>query len=160
MRLVRDNLHAFQPDEQLLWCILATTGMRRGEAWHIQGEKVELGIRYVIVGTKSEASLRRVALPADFLALYPGKITGLLFQDSPVNVGKRLLRRIRALGITEPSKVLHSLRHRAASRLRACECPEKTQNWILGHEEITIPDGYGKGPPVSLLKRWIDEIGM
>jgi len=36
MRLVRVNLHAFQPDEQLLWCILATTGMRRGEAWHIQ----------------------------------------------------------------------------------------------------------------------------
>jgi integrase len=160
MALVRAHLHTFEAAERLLWCLLATTGMRRGEAWHIQREHVELGIRYVIVGSKSDASERRVPLPAAFLERYPGKITSPLFTETPKNLGKRLLRRIRALGIMDPAKVLHSLRHRAQDRLRAHGCPEDVREWLLGHEQVTVADGYGKGPPVTVLKPWADLIGL
>jgi hypothetical protein len=87
--------------------------LRRGEAWDITREYLEFGIRYVIVGSKTEASLRRLPLPDPALAFLPAKITGQLFKATPKTLGRRLLRRIRKIGISDKAKVLHSLRHRA-----------------------------------------------
>jgi hypothetical protein len=44
--------------------------------------------------------------------------------------------------------------------LRAVGCPEDIRHELLGHEEITIAGGYGKGSPVPLLKRWLDKVGL
>ena len=74
-------------------------------------------------------------------------------------MGKDLIAAFRGLGIKDEKLVNHSLRHRAKDRLRAFGCPEDVQEWICGHEETTAADGYGKGPPMSVLKPWIDKIG-
>lgn len=66
----------------------------------------------------------------------------------------------RDIGITDPAKVTHSLRHRAKDRLRAAGCPMDVQYELLGHEEETVAAGYGRGSPVPLLKEWIDRIGF
>jgi hypothetical protein len=64
------------------------------------------------------------------------------------------------IGITDSRKVVHSLRHRAQDRLRAAECPQDIRWALLGHEEKTVAEDYGKGFSVPLLKRWIDKIGF
>jgi len=71
-----------------------------------------------------------------------------------------LNRFLRECGITDRRKVVHSLRHRAQDRLRSFGCPQDLRQEILGHEETTVGESYGKGAPVPLLKQWIDKIGF
>jgi len=144
----------------LLFRLLATTGMRLSEAFEIDGEATERGVRYVIVGKKTKQSERRVPLPADALACLPKPIKGKLFDGMPAAASKRLNRFLRDCGIVNPRKVLHSLRHRAQDRLRAAGCPEDMRWAILGHGEETVAAGYGEGFPVKLLRKWIDHIGF
>jgi integrase len=161
MKLIVENLDKLPLADRLMVTILATTGMRLGEAFHIKGEAVERGIRYVMVGSKTEASLRRVPLPAAMLPLLPKAIKGALFADDVASrASLRLNRFLRRIGITDPNKVIHSFRHRAQDRLRAAECPSDIRHAILGHEERTVAAGYGEGFAVPVLKRWIDRIGF
>ena len=67
MKVIRANLDKLTPADRLMVTILATTGMRLGEAFQISSEAKERGVRYVIVGSKTEQSLRRVPLPAKLL---------------------------------------------------------------------------------------------
>lgn len=55
------------------------------------------------------------------------------------------------------AKVIHSLRHRAADRLRAANTPKDIRYALLGHEKITAGE-YGEGYPVPMLRKWIDKI--
>jgi integrase len=160
MKLIVDNLDQLTPADQLTVRLLATTGMRLGEAFHIKGEAMERGIRYVTVGTKTEASLRRMPLPSKLLPYLPKAIKGPLFSGSPHNASSRLNPWLRQIGITDSAKVIHSFRHRAQDRLRAAECPSDIRHAILGHEERTVAAGYGEGFAVPVLKRWIDRIGF
>ncbi len=146
--------------DQLLFRVLATTGMRLGEAFQIDGEQIEREIRYCFVGTKTEASRRRVPFPADLLPYLPTKISGPLFTGNPKAASKRLNDFLDDCGLTDPSIVVHSLRHRAADRLRAYECPIDVRRAILGHEDSSVSEGYGEGFPVKILREWIDKIGF
>jgi integrase len=104
-----------------------------------------------------------VPLPADLLPHLPAKIIGPLFACKSVtnSASKRLMAFLRDdCGITDPLKVVHSLRHRAKDQLRAAGCPLDVQYELLGHETATIAAGYGRGSPVPLLKSWIDRIGF
>lgn len=149
-----------EPD-QLLFRLLASSGMRLSEAYEIDSDATERGVRYVIVGSKTEQSTRRVPLPAAVLPYLPKKITGPLFAgDTPAAASKRLGRFLDNCGIDDPRKVIHSLRHRAQDRLRAAGCPQDVRWALLGHEEKTVAAGYGEGFPVRMLKQWIDKIGM
>jgi len=118
----------------------------------------------VIVGKKTEQSLRRVPFPAAVLPFLPKVIKGPLFTSSyadPADMAsKRLNKFLDDCGIVDPRKVAHSLRHRAKDRLRAFECPERIQWALLGHEETSVADDYGKGFSVPQLKKWIDKIGF
>jgi integrase len=68
---------------------------------------------------------------------------------------------LKAIGVHVPNvKVVHSLRHRAQDRLRAAGCPQDIREQLLGHEQMTVGEGYGKGSPVPLLKRWLDKVGF
>ena len=78
MKLIRANLHRLSESDQLLIRVLATTGMRRGEAFEIDREQTENSIRFVTIGTKTPHSLRRIPFPADLLPYLPPKITGQL----------------------------------------------------------------------------------
>jgi integrase len=163
MKEVKRNLARLSQSDQLLVRLLGSTGMRLSEAFEIEGEEKEKGCRYVIVGKKTEQSLRRVPLPTALLPFLPKTITGPLFprttRDPPDAASKRLARFLDDCGIVDPRKVTHSLRHRAQDRLRAAGCPEDVRWAILGHEEETVAAGYGEGFPVPLLRKWIDKIG-
>jgi integrase len=105
-------------------------------------------VRYVIVGTKSDSSERRVSLPTKLLADLPAKIEGPLFDGGAKAAGKRLMRFMRAVGITDPRKTTHCLRHRAKDRLRALSCPVDIQYAILGHEKKTVAALIWRGVPL------------
>jgi len=156
----KHNLDRLDQGDQMLFRLLATSGLRLSEAFEIDGEMKERGCRFVIVGKKTDQSLRRVPLPAGVLPYLPKTIKGPLFEGGAPAASKRLNRFLDDCGIVDPRKVVHSLRHRAQDRLRAAGCPEDTRWAILGHEEETVAAGYGEGFPVPLLKRWIDKIGF
>ena len=165
MKTIRRNLTRLGEADQLLVRLLGSTGMRLSEAFEIDGEQKERGVRYVIVGKKTDQSLRRVPLPAAVLPYLPKSIKEPLFaltqhKDPSDAASKRLNRFLDDIGITDPRKVAHSLRHRAKDRLRAAGCPEDVRWSILGHEEETVAAGYGVGFPVPLLRKWIDKIGF
>jgi integrase len=157
---VKSNLDRLDKGDRLLFRLLATTGMRLSEAFEIDGEMVERRCRYVIVGKKTEQSMRRVPLPAALLPYLPKSIKGSLFQGEAPAASKRLNRFLNECGIADARKVVHSLRHRAQDRLRAAGCPEDVRWALLGHEEKSVAAGYGVGFPVPLLKQWIDKIGF
>jgi len=160
MKACKRSLGTLSETDQLLFRLLASTGMRLGEAFQISSEATERGVRYVVIGTKTEASKRRVPLPASVLPLLPKTIKGPLFRDGAPRASKRLNRFLRDSGIASPGKVVHSLRHRAADRLRAAGAPIDIRHALLGHEKRTIADSYGVGHPVLLLRKWIDKIGF
>jgi integrase len=161
MKEAKRGLARLSEADQLLFRLLASTGIRLSEAFEIDGELKERGCRYVIVGKKTEQSERRVPLPASVLPLLPGTIKGPLFQQGEAPAAsKRLNRFLNDIGIVDPRKVVHSLRHRAQDRLRAAGCPEDVRWALLGHEEKTVAAGYGEGFPVPLLRKWIDKIGL
>jgi integrase len=160
MKEAERNLDRLDTGDQMLFRLLATTGMRLSEAFEIDDEMKEHGCRFVIVGKKTEQSLRRVPLPSGMLPYLPKAIKGLLFKGGAPAASKRLNRFLSDIGVASPRKVLHSLRHRAQDRLRASGCPEDCRWALLGHEEKTVAAGYGEGFPVPLLRKWIDKIGF
>ena len=160
IKSIKAALNGLAESDQALLRLLATTGMRLSEAFEIDGELKERGARYVIVGKKTPQSKRRVPLPAVVLPYLPKAIKGPLFQGGAKPASKRLNRFLRDIGITDPRKVVHSLRHRAQDRLRAAECPQDIRWALLGHEEKTVAEDYGTGFSVPQLKKWIDKIGF
>jgi integrase len=163
MKACRRNLDKLDEADALLFRLLAATGMRLSEAFEIEGEMKERGVRYVIVGHKTEQSKRRVPIPACVLPYLPKVIKGPLFVsklgDPADTASKHLNRFLNDCGIVDPRKVVHSLRHRAQDRLRAAGCPEDVRWALLGHEEKTVAAGYGEGFPVPMLRKWVDKIG-
>ena len=143
----------------MLFRLLAATGMRLSEAFEINSELRERGVRYVVIDHKMEQSRRRVPLPANMLPYLPATIAGPLIHHGPRTASKRLNRFLNDCGIVDPRKVIHSLRHRAQDRLRAAGCPVDIRYELLGHEKKTVA-GYGVGHPMPLLKRWIDKISF
>lgn len=63
MKVVKRNLSRLDTSDQLLVQLLASTGMRLSEAFEIDGEEKERGVRYCIVGHKTPQSERRVPFP-------------------------------------------------------------------------------------------------
>jgi integrase len=161
MKECKRNLSKLTGADQLLFRLLATTGVRLGEAFQIDGEEPrENGRRFVIIGEKTPQSRRRVPFPTDLLAHLPKTIKGPLFKGDAAAASKRLNRFLREIGIVDPRKVIHSLRHRAQDRLRAAECPQDVRWALLGHEKKTVAAGYGEGFPVKVLRKWVDKIGF
>lgn len=167
MKLIRANLHLLDPNDRLLLRVLATTGMRRGEAFEIDREEKENGIRYCVVGTKTPHSLRRIPFPKDLLPHLPLKIAGSLITGRKDSASKRLRKFLRDIGITDPDKApMHSFRHRAANRLRRAVPDEALREaiggWADGKKKTSRKYGnkHGRGFPIKMLKAAIDKIGM
>jgi integrase len=181
MALIRANLHKLDKNDQLLVRLVATTGLRRGEAFEIDREQTENGIRFVTIGTKTPQSLRRVPLPAELLPYLPDKISGQLISGRMDSAGKRLgkwMFEIAIPGIPDPDIInaapgeldkapMHSFRHRAAQRLRAAGVPEDVREavggWANGKKKKTsrkYGNKHGAGYPLSVLKEAIDKIGF
>ncbi len=167
MKLIRGNLHKLDAQDQRLVRVLATTGMRHGEAFEIDHEQTENKVRYCVVGTKNEATRRRVPFPADLLPHLPKKITGPLFTGRMDNAGKRLRAWLTDIGITDPDRApMHSFRHRAAKRMRAAGIPEDVREaiggWANGKGRKTgrkYGSKHGAGYPIGALRKAVDKIG-
>jgi integrase len=155
----------------LLLRIVATTGMRRGEAFEIASEQVEDGIRYCTVGTKTAQSLRRLPFPKDLLPHLPKKITGPLLTGRQDSAGKRLRAFLEEIDIINENDgrdiaPMHPFRHRAKNRLRRAvpdaELPDAIGGWTDGKKNSGRRYGnkHGKGYPIKVLKKAIDTIGM
>ena len=157
--VIRANLSKLNTHDQLLVRLLATTGMRLGEAFQIDSEQTERGVRFVIVGSKTEQSLRRVPFPAALIEHLPKPIKGPLFSGKTNTTGKRIAAWLRDdCKIVDPAKVAaHSYRHRMQDRFRAIGCPPDLREEILGRDKRTVAQGYGVGSPVTLLKEWLDK---
>jgi integrase len=162
MKLIVENLDKLSAADRLLVRIIATTGMRLDEAYQITSEKKERGVRFTVIGTKTEQSERRIPFPAKLLPHLPDKIEGPLFADKAQLASGRLRKFLRRVcGITDKGKVAaHSFRHRAQDRLRVAGCRKDIREELLGHTRKTVGEGYGEGHPVPVLKRWIDKIGF
>jgi integrase len=175
MKLIRANLHKLDANDQLLVRLVATTGMRRSEAFAIDRVQIEDGIRFVTIGKKTGASVRRVPLPTDLLPYLPEKITGKLIAGRMDSAGKRLSKwmvEIGIAGIADTDKAdtdkapMHSFRHRAANRLRAAGVSEPVMEaiggWSDGKKKTSRKYGnkHGRGFPLKMLKEAIDKIGF
>lgn len=161
-----------------LWVLCATTGMRRGEAFLIDGEErigAGLGLRCIrIIPTneddsiKNDESERTIPIPADALRYLPDPIEGRLFNGTPDSVGKRLAAKLRKLGVTGRGKTLRSTRTRAGQRIQHVPVNgqyslEKMRYEILGHERggRKVADSIYAGEfPKDILKPVIDVIGL
>ena len=168
MALIRANLHKLDKNDQLLVRLFATTGMRRGEAFEIDSEQIEDGIRFCVVGTKTDASLRRVPFPKDLIDFLPNPITKPLFTGRMDSATKRLRAWLTEIGITDPNKVpSHSFRHRAKRRLINADVRSELINAVGGwadDKKKNSGDDYGKDEDnavfsITKVKEAIDKIG-
>jgi integrase len=171
MKIMRDNLHRLSKSDQLLVRVLATTGIRRAEAFEIRREEKEDGIRFCVIGTKTPQSLRRIPFPADLLPHLPKKITKPLFTGRLDMATKRLRAWLTDIGITDPDKApAHSFRHRAKRRLENAKpaLPRKLINAVGGwadHEKKNSGDDYAVDEDnavyaIAEVKEAIDRIGF
>ena len=160
MKTCFDNLGALSASDQLLFRVLASTGMRLSEAFQINSEKTEMGIRYVVIGRKTKQSKRRVPVPASLLPFLPERITAPLFTGDPNQASTRLGTWLDDVcKITDPAKVAaHSLRHRAQDQMRAHGCPPEIREELFGRDKETVGKHYGLGHPVTVLRQWIDKL--
>jgi hypothetical protein len=63
IEIIKARLDGLSDSDQVLLRLLGCTGMRLSEAFEIAGEKIEQDVRYIIIGSKTPQSLRRVPLP-------------------------------------------------------------------------------------------------
>ena len=168
MKLIRANLHRLDASDQLLVRVVCTTGMRRGEAFEIDREEKEGGIRFCVVGANKGVARRRVPFPADLLRHLPEKISKPLFDGRKDSASKRLRAWLSDIGINDPDKApMHSFRHRAAKRMRAANIPEDVREAIGGwangkgkKQSRKYGNKHGAGYPISVLRKAIDKIGF
>jgi integrase len=59
-------------------------------------------------------------------------------------------------GLRESGLTCHCLRHSMKDGLRAAQCPDSTQDQILGHTTHGVGAGYGKGYPLDMLAVWVN----
>jgi integrase len=173
MKMIRANLHRLSNSDQLLVRLLATTGLRREEAFEIDREQTENGIRFVTIGSKTPQSVRRVPFPKDLLPHLPKKITGQLIPGRMDTAGKRLREWLTEIGVINPDDderniaPMHSFRHRAAQRMRAAgileDVREAVGGWANGKKKKPsrkYGNKHGAGYPLAVLKKAIDKIGF
>jgi integrase len=159
MRQCWERLGTLSESDQLLWKLLAKTGMRLGEACSIAAEHAErgTGIRYVAVGTKTDASRRDIPVP-DGIGM-PTQIEGFLFGGGKSAAGKRLNRFIKkTIPDWTQHLVVHSLRHRAIDVFRLSGTGDPyLRRRLVGHAAQDVHDSYGaSGPPMKLLVPMIE----
>ena len=76
-------------------------------------------------------------------------------------VGKTFARHLKQLGIVDSSKVLHSLRHTAITRLHSRGVPQNIAEALVGHAANSVHGSvylHRNALPMSLLKQGIEKL--
>lgn len=152
-------------DEQVLYILLAATGMRISEALAIEkkhftndGRTIEVRQQVgrdtprIASYLKSDAAWRDIDLHpdvAEFLQRFIGEKKGLLFvtrNGTPHlhnNIEERwLTARLKKMGLDEPGMGWHAFRRFRKTWLRGKRCQEDINNFWMGHKPKTMSEIY------------------
>ena len=69
-----------------------------------------------------------------------------------------LMKSLRATGIIDPRKSIHSIRHTVKQLLRDAGCPKDVRDAIQGHASNSISENYGLGHSLEVMFRWMKRI--
>ena len=115
----------------------------------VHSRLIELGLLDYVNQTRATGALR----------LFPTLIHGGNgFGDS---VGKAFGRHLKKVGIVDPGKVLHSLRHTAITRLHSRGVPQNIAEALVGHAANTVHGSvylHRDALPMKLLKEGIEKL--
>ncbi|MHB2205658.1 DUF6538 domain-containing protein [Methylobacterium sp. CM6257] len=161
--------------------LLVDTGARlqeiTGLAWpdvrDLDGSLPFLEIRSNEVrGLKTQASVRVVPLlPSAVVALKEQRqrlqegsgqpsMTGPVFPRYGRENGRdaasaALMKALRAAGIEDKKKTVHSIRHAVKQQLRDCGCPKDVRDFMQGHSAPNIAENYGLGVALQTMRDWL-----
>jgi integrase len=154
-------------DEQVLYVLLAATGMRISEALALESKRFVNGGRTIVVSQqvdrdiprivrylKTDAGTREVDLStevAEYLRAFVSGTNGLLFETrngTPYlhnNLEQRWLTpRVQAMGIDEKGMGFHAFRRFRKTWLRGERCQEDINNFWMGHQPETMSELYSR----------------
>ncbi|MEP9357020.1 site-specific integrase [Xanthobacter sp. KR7-65] len=165
---------------QVILTLLVSTGARLGEiAGLIWGDicRSEQGGAYIEIRSnavrrlKTAASTRSVPLLENSeMALqrlregqaWPFKPEQPVFprygrSGGPDAASAALMKALRAVGINDPKKSVHSIRHSVKQALRDIGCPRDIRDAIQGHAAPGISEHYGTGHSLAVMRKWLSE---
>jgi len=154
-------------DEQVLYVLLAATGMRISEALALESKRFVNDGRTIVVSQqvdrdmprivrylKTDAGTREVDLStevAEYLRAFVSGTNGLLFETrngTPYlhnNLEQRWLTpRLQAMGIDEKGMGFHAFRRFRKTWLRGERCQEDINNFWMGHQPETMSELYSR----------------
>ncbi len=66
-----------------------------------------------------------------------------------------LMKALRAAGIEDKKKTVHSIRHTVKQHLRDCGCPKDVRDFMQGHSAPNIAENYGLGVALQTMRGWL-----
>ena len=155
--LRRDAIH-------MIVRVLAFSGMRPIEVIRLKPDDVdEKLIR--ITGSKTESSTRVVPLHPEIKDFPAWLSSGGLETFQSINTDQvgsvrhnfgRLIREKMSDPITDPQKVLYSLRSTFVNAMRRAGADIQVQRAILGHKEAGAIRHYDDGPEFGIKQKWVE----
>ncbi len=165
------------PELAAILTVLAYTGARVAEITGLCSIDFARGnstnIPHIILqpnalrGLKSHSSRRKVPLLGEALSSLAAMVHGKA-QDSsqpiferysgdsgPTNASAALMKQLRAAGITDKKKTIHSLRHTVKQALRDVGCPKDVSDAIQGHSAGSASASYGSGYSLEVMNGWL-----
>ena len=147
--------------DQLLYALLAGTGLRIGEAFALQIQDIRGEVIHVrhshwngrLYSPKTKNAIREIDLPSSLAeALHDhiaGRTEGFVFETSagtPLHQSNVLRRSLHPIleKIGRETCGFHSFRRFRVTYLRKCRVPEDLLRFWIGHADKSITDGYSK----------------
>jgi integrase len=167
-------------NEQMLYALMAGTGLRAGEALGLEIKHISADFRTIYVRQsdwqgktqepKTDAAVRDIDLCqplADMLRGFVGERTsGLVFATSKGKALRQsnILRRslhpaLKSLGIEKQG--FHGFRRFRTTHLRKSTVPEDLTRFWIGHSDKTVTDGYSKlKEDANFRRECVDRAGL
>ena len=77
--------------------------------------------------------------------------------NGPTNASATLMKQLRAAGIKDKKKTIHSLRHTIKQALRDVGCPKDVSDAIQGHSSGDASASYGSGHSLAVMAKWLSK---
>ena len=172
----RDHM---SPDLAVVLTLLAYTGARIAEVTGLRLNDFlrgnSTGVPHLVLqpnelrGLKNHSSRRRVPVLGEALTSLEAMVEGKspdssqpIFKrycrdNGPTNASAALMKHLRAAGINDKKKAIHSLRHTVKQALRDVGCPKDVSDAIQGHSSGDASASYGSGHSLQVMAKWLTE---
>ena len=170
----RDHM---SPDLAVILTLLAYTGARIAEVTGLRLNDFlrgnSTGVPHLVMqpnelrGLKNHSSRRRVPVLGEALTSLEAMVEGKspdssqpIFErysgdNGPTNASAALMKHLRAVGINDKKKAIHSLRHTVKQALRDVGCPKDVSDAIQGHSSGDASASYGSGHSLEVMNGWL-----